>query len=53
MKCERSDWMTSWVVADSGILLATVLPETYSAQAKALLFVKQQYMCWGKWGTRA
>ncbi len=29
--------MTSWVVTDSGIYLATVLPETYSAQADALL----------------
>ncbi len=29
--------MASWVVSDSGILLASVLKETYSAQAKALL----------------
>lgn len=29
--------MTSWVVCDSGILLATVLPETYSQHAVALL----------------
>jgi predicted nucleic acid-binding protein len=28
--------MTSWVVADSGILLANVLPEPVSAQAKAI-----------------
>ena len=28
--------MTSWVVADSGILLATVLPEPISEQAKAI-----------------
>jgi predicted nucleic acid-binding protein len=29
--------MTSWVVCDSGIILATVLIESSSAQAKALL----------------
>lgn len=34
--------MTSWVVCDSGILLATVLPETYSTQALALLHQWEQ-----------
>ena len=29
--------MTSWAVTDSGIYLAAVLPETYSAQADALI----------------
>jgi predicted nucleic acid-binding protein len=29
--------MTSWVVLDSGVLLAAVLPEQYSVQAKRLL----------------
>jgi predicted nucleic acid-binding protein len=37
--------MTSWVVADSGIMLATVLVEPYSANAKALVaFWKAQNM---------
>jgi hypothetical protein len=35
--------MTSWVVADSGIFLATVLIEPYSANAKSLVaFWKSQ-----------
>jgi hypothetical protein len=29
--------MTSWVVADSGVMLATVLNEPYTPQAEALL----------------
>ena len=37
MKCARNDLTTSWAVIDSGILLATVLTEQYSKEAKTLV----------------